>query len=208
MNRRRGIPLLQLALLTVLAVGAIGLALKEAPPIDNVTALNATAATFGSPVGSESFTMDLTYTVSSGKGGGVLRQVRRIAYVAPDRMIVAQLKPSLKLLGTVTTTQIDPTIDGYAKVTKGTTAWASHGSELTRTESLATFTRRVAASSSPHGTVHELAVIRNGQLDYVHLIVRIPQQSTADGRSVAKELIGETLQLRSIGGHRVPLGAS
>jgi hypothetical protein len=204
MGGRRIIPLVQLGLLTALSVGALVLGLTRSPPSGDVIMANATANTFGSPLGTESLVMDLTYTVSSGPGGGVLTQVRRINFTAPGHMVVHQTQPSAKLLGTVPANKIVPTLRGYAKVTGGSTTWVAHADRLNRTESLQTFTRRVSAQLSPRGTVQETADIHDGAFVFVHLKVIVPSQTLADGQTVEAEIIGETLQLRSLNGHPVP----
>jgi hypothetical protein len=204
MAGRKGIPLLQLALLTVLTAGAVALALSHSSLSGNTVIENATGATFGSPLGTESLVMDLTYTVSSGPGGGVLTQVRRIEFHAPTNMVVHQTSPSAKLLGTVPPDKIVPTLRGYAKVTEGSTPWVTDGSLLHRTESLTAFTHRVSDSISPEGTVKETALVHDGAFVYVHLHVVVPKQTLIDGDTVQREVIGETLQLRQLNGHAVP----
>src|ERR1700722_5966339 len=94
----RSIPPVILAILTLLTAGFAVLGFTTGPKSDELIVQNGTAATFGSPLGSNSFSLDLTSSVSSGSGSGVLSQVRLIKYRAPDHIVVYQTKPSVKKL--------------------------------------------------------------------------------------------------------------
>jgi hypothetical protein len=203
MERRRYIPLF---LLGVLAVGTAVFAvigLRSGPPSGNIEAENATAATFGSPIGTTSFNMDLISTVSSGSGSGVLSQERAVAFRRPAYMVVFQVKPQLKILGTEPKAAVPGDIEKYALITGGSGAWVAHGTTLTRTESLQTFSTRVPPKKPEHGTVYETLEVRDGYLVNVYLRVVVPRQSLGDDQFAPNSVVGETFKLLTINGKKV-----
>jgi hypothetical protein len=201
---RRYIPLILLGVLIVLTGLFAGLAVHTAPPSGDIAAENAAAATFDSPLGSHSLTLDLTNTVSAGGHSGVLRLVRRITYVPPARMVVYETHPRLERLGTVRGDRIIGSLSGYAGYVGGSATWVHQGSALTRTESLSTFTRRVSHTAAPRGNVYESIDVRDGYLVYLRIKVVLPSQRLSSGQSATGGVIGETLQIVSINGHAAP----
>jgi hypothetical protein len=200
MNRRHLIPQLLLAVLTVLVAVSAFIAVSEVPGSGNITVANATAATFGSPYGSVGFDMDLTSSVSSGQGSGVISQERAIQYIPPSKMIVYQVSgSSVTILGTVPATGIDGVIESYAAVTGGTATWVGHGSTYTRTEPLNTFSERVENKPSDRGTVYETADIRFGELVYVKVRASVPKQTLTSGARAVGGIEGETFAMLKIG---------
>ncbi|HEY1831536.1 MAG TPA: hypothetical protein VGG38_14970 [Acidimicrobiales bacterium] len=200
MNRRHYIPQLLLAVLTVLVAVSALIAVSEVPGSGSIVVANATAATFGSPYGSVGFDMDLTSSVSSGHGSGVISQERAIQFVPPSKMIVYQLSGStVSILGAVPAAGIDGVIESYAAVTGGSATWVAHGSTYTRTEPLNTFSERVENKPSDRGTVHETADVRSGQLVYVNVRASVPKQTLTSGARAVGGIEGETFALLKIG---------
>jgi hypothetical protein len=193
-----------LAVLIVLTALFAALAVGMEPPSGDIAVQNAAAATFGSPLGSHSLTLDLTNTVSAGGGSGVLRLVRRITYVPPASMVVDETLPSFKRLGTVPADRIIGSLGTYAAYVGGSATWVHHGSALTRTESLVTFTRRTSHTASPRGKVYESVDVLGGYLVYLQLKVIVPKQTLSSGETAEGGVIGETLRIVSIDGHAAP----
>lgn len=193
-----------LTLLGVLGAGAVALGLRMSPSSAVLTVQNATAATFGYPLGSQSFTLDLTSSVSSGKGTGTISQERTIDYRSPGHMVVYRAGPPVKLLGTLGADAITSVLTGYAAVTAGTTPWIRHGSHFARTESLVAFSARVSHIRSAEGKVYETAVVRDGYLVLVNLHVIVLGQTRVNGRITPGGIIGETFDLVRIGAGPAP----
>jgi hypothetical protein len=192
--KRGHIPHVILAVLTILALGAIALALSEAPNAASETVQNATSATFGSPLGSQSVSLDLLSSVSAGQGAGTLNQLLKITYVAPNSMTVYRATAPAANLGKVPIGRIIGTIEGYAAVTGGTAAWVQHGDHYTRTEALVPFYRRVFDKTSLPGSVYESATVRNGYLVSLHFNVVVQHQTSS---------VNETYRIVSIDGRAV-----
>jgi hypothetical protein len=204
MDRRHFIPLTLLGVLGVLTAVFAVVGLLGAPSGASLTVDNASAATFGSPPGTQSFWVQLTNTVSSGTGGGTLSQTRLIKYTPPGRMVVYLVAPSKKLLGTLNAAGIARTLTQYGEVTGGTTAWTQTGTRYTRVESLPVYEARVPMQSSLNGKVYETAIVRDGYLVYVNLHVVIPNQTVGGGRTATGGVDGETFQLVKINRNPVP----
>jgi hypothetical protein len=204
MHARRFIPRIILALLTLLAAGAIAVGLHDSTPSVNSTMANATAATYGAPLGVHSFSLDLTNSVSSGNGTGFISQVRRIDYSPTDGLTVFQTSPSTKVLGVLTAHNAQGVLASYAADTAGDAAWTQNGTRFTRTESLTSFSRRVHQQSSPHGTMYEHATVRDGVLVSLSLRAVFPRQRLASGKIAAAEIEGETFTLLKINGRTAP----
>jgi hypothetical protein len=203
-NRRRFIPLALVGVLAVLTAVFAVLGFTGGPPGADLAVQNATAATFGAPLGSQSFSVQLNNTVSSGKGGGTLSQTRLINYTPPDRMVVYLVAPSKKLLGTLDRDAIERTLTQYAAVTTGSTPWIRVGSHFTRVESLQVYEARVPKQPSLSGKVFETAVVRDGYLVDVNLHVVIPNQTTSAGRKATGGVDGESFHLLEIDGKVAP----
>jgi hypothetical protein len=208
MVRHRQVPLVLVALLALLTLGFAVLALSMAPGSASLAVQNGTAETFGSPLGADPFTLNLTSSVSAGQGSGVITQVRLIEYQAPGRMVVYRTSAPKKKLGTLGAAAIDKVLSGYAAVTAGSTPWVRAGSRFTRTESLVVFSARVSQQPSAKGTVYETAVVRAGELVLVNLRVVVPPEATTGGQSAPGGVIGETFHLLRINRSTAPSSTS
>jgi hypothetical protein len=202
--RRDHIPLALVALLALLTGGFAVLAVSMAPNGASLAVQNASEATFGLPLGSHSFSLDLISTVSSGRGGGVISQERYINYMPPDRMVVYRTSPSVKLLGVLHADAIAKVLAGYAAVTAGSTPWVDHGARYTRTEELVPFSARVSHIPSAVGKVYETAIVWEGYLIYINLHVVVPSQTFTGGKSDAGGVVGETFHMLRILGTKTP----
>lgn len=207
--RRNQIPLVLLAVLGVLTAVFAVLAISEVPNSADVTVTNATDATYTA----SSFELDLTYTVQSGPGSGVIKQVHRVLYKAPNFMLVAQTYPSVKLLGQIAPKKINSQINGYVEITRGSIGWTQHGSStFTRTEPLVNLTDRTqpksvsSGVSTVTGEVYETAQVQQGFLVSVKLKVIVPNQTLAGGQQEAGGIVGESFQLLHINGSKVGAG--
>ena len=204
MGRRNRIPPVLLSLLALLTALFALVALHGAPPSAVLTVQNGTAETFGTPLGSQPFSMDLTISVSSGPGGGQLSQVRLVIYAPPAHMAVYQTHPTLTLLGNLRRDAIEADLASYAAVTGGATPWVRHGSRFERTESLTAFTLRVHNSSGARGTVDETAIVRGDYLVYLHVGEVVPAQTLSTGQSITVERFAETFRLLRVDGSAAP----
>ncbi len=205
MAHRNRIPQGLLAILTVLTALFAVIGFRSAPHTSDLVVQNAADQTYTS----NSFTLDLIFTVASGQGGGVLKQVRRIDYRSPSDLMVYQVSPNAKVLGRIVPAKIDASIDEYEKVTQGNAHWIQHGNTFTRTESLVTYTSRtepVTTSrtiSNVAGVVYETATLSSGYLVSVVLNVVVPNQTLAGGQQAPGAKIGETYELEKINGNPV-----
>ncbi|MGP0029609.1 MAG: hypothetical protein ACLPVF_03790 [Acidimicrobiales bacterium] len=203
MTARRLVPMVLLAVLVLLLAGAAVWALTKAPNSADLTVHNGTGETFSA----QQFSLVLTTTVSSGTER---RSVGRlIAYTAPDQMVVFQVNPTTKRLGTVPADGITEAIDQYTAVTAGSTNWVRQGSHFERTESLRVYSARLSGKTASTGStvpgiVHEIAVVRGGYLVYVHLNVLVKSQVSANGQTAVGGSEQETLHLVRINGARAP----
>jgi hypothetical protein len=205
MAYRNRIPMGLLAILTVLTALFAVIGLRSSPHTSDLVVQNATDQTYTS----NSFTLNLIFTVASGEGGGVLKQVRRIDYQSPNYLMVYQVSPNAKVLGRIAPSKISASIDAYESVTQGSAHWVQHGNKFTRTEPLGTYTTRtepVTTSrtiSNVAGVVYETATVRSGYLVSVVLNVVVPNQTLAGGQQAPGAKIGETYQLEKINGSPV-----
>jgi hypothetical protein len=204
MGARRFIPEIILAVLTLLAAGAIVVGLHDSTPSVNGTVQSATAATYGAPLGDHSFSLDLTNSVSSGNGTGFISQVRRVVYTPPSRLTVYETSPSTRALGTVSAVNAQADLASYAAATAGDVTWTQHGTQFTRAESLTSYSLRVHQGTSVHGTMYERAVIRGGDLVSLNLRAVFPRQRLASGKIASAGVVGETFTLRTIDGSPAP----
>jgi hypothetical protein len=209
MPRRNVIPLVLLAVLGVLTALFAALAVSASPGSATVTVQNASGATFGSPTGAASFSMNLINTLSSGPNTGTLTQARLIDYVPPDRMAVYQAGPRRTLLAVLSPAAVTCALSGYGTIVGGTTPWTAEGTGFGRTESLMTYSARVphpvgrTCEPKPtpvHGQVFETAVVKGGYLVNLHLTIVVPPQTLDDGTQAAHGIEGETLQLLQVNG--------
>jgi hypothetical protein len=200
MDRRNQIPLLLVGALGVVAAAFMVLGILSVPNSGDISVQDGSAATFNA----SSFTLELTFTVSSGPGSGVLTQIRRITYSAPDHMAVYRETPNPGLLGYVNAAGIAKVLNGYTVVIQGDTPWKGSGSHFTRTESLVTFTARVSHKQSAQGEVFETALIHNGYLVYVNVKSVVPNQTVAGGGQAPGGVVGETFKVLSINGNPAP----
>jgi hypothetical protein len=210
-TRRNLIPLLLVAVLGVLALGFAVLGAANAPSGASVTVQNASTTTFGSPTGSNSFTMDIVSTVAGG-GSATLRQVRLIVYRPPSHMAVYEAGKQPRFLGFLGQDAIDCDLTIYTSLVGGSTAWNPAGSGVfRRTESLADYSARIpratastctSVASPVHGQVDERASVREGYLVGLRLTVIVPAQSLPGGQPAAHGVEGQELVLTEIAGTR------
>lgn len=189
-----------LAGLAILTTAFAVLAVVMSPGGTSLTVQNGATDTFGA----HSFSLDLTSSVSAGKGTGTITQVRLITYSAPSHMVVKRISPVAGVLGKLQPDAISMVINGYIAVTSGPTPWIRHGSSFTRTESLVNFTARVSHEKSAQGKVYETAMLNDGYLDYVNLKVVVPSQKLAGGKTAVGGVVGETFRLLRINGIAQP----
>ncbi len=211
MPRRNLIPLVLVALLLVLALVFAVLGQASSPARGSLAVQNATDATFGSPTGSQSFTMNLIASLAPGTGGGNVTQRRVIAFDSPDRMTVFQHEGTRTVrIAVLGPAAIPCVLRAYTSVVGGSTPWNANGDSFTRDETLADFSARVPHTaggvcaphpSAAHGTVAERAIVRSGYLIDLTLIVSVP--SVLPGGGTTHGVESEQLQMRTIGGTTV-----
>ena len=208
MPRRNLVPPVLLAVLTLLAAGFAALAVSAAPPTGSVIVQNATARSLGSPVGSTSFSLELSTTLAAA-GGATGTTVHLIDYSPPDRMTVYEVAPASARLGQLSASGIDCVLTSYAAIVEGATAWNATGSTYSRTESLAEFSARVPVpngrtcvprQSSAHGQVAERAVIRSGYLIALRTTTVVPRQTLPGGSPATAGTQTETFVFLAING--------
>jgi hypothetical protein len=207
-DRRHIIPLALLGVLTVLTALAAVWAVRSVPDVASQSVQLATAATFGDPLGSTVFSMDLTSSVSAGQGAGVISQTELIKYAGPGRLAVYKTKPSLTLVGRESRSAIAFSLAHYMAIVDGSTPWVGGGSRFTRTEPLMTFVARVQPSQTTkeavRGKVLETATVRDGYLVDLQVNLVVPKQSLAGGRLTAGGLQREVFHLLTINGSPAP----
>lgn len=187
-----------LGLMTALAGGAVAWGLLASPTTASIAVANATTQTYGAPLGSVSFTLDITVNVSALGTKGVISQVRRVVFSPPSHMVVYQTVPSAKRLGTIPGDGIRVAIDEYARASAGAATWTHHGTVLRRTETLADFTRRVTPGKPlPRGTVYETADVRNGYLVLFAVRAVVPRQQVQGGGTASGGVIDESYRIVS-----------
>lgn len=208
MPRRNLIPL---AILAVLAVGALVFAVigqMSAPSATTITVQNATATTFGSPTGSTSFVLDLITTLSSGATSGSLKQEHLIDYQPPGRMVV--IDTSTKDTTVLHQTSVTCALSAYTAMLQGPTEWNQKGNTYMRTESVADYTARVPSTVvgmkceprplSARGQVTQTVLVRSGYLVAARVRIVVPPQTLNNGRTAASGTETETLLFIEIGG--------
>jgi hypothetical protein len=212
--RRNLIPFALLGALVILALVFAVVGQTSAPNRDTLAVQNATSATFGDPAGSNSFSMNLSLSLSGSLRSRELSQERLITYRSPSQLIVSQrvgaVTHRVAVLGP---NAIPCVLRAYTSIVGGDTAWTTDGTTYTRDESLADFSARVPHSSATtcapqpsavHGSVAERALLKSGYLVDLTFIVSVPAQHRADGRPATPGLVeGERLQLLTIGGTAV-----
>jgi hypothetical protein len=209
MGGRRLIPLTLLGVMTLLIAGAGVWGQLRSPDGATITVQNATAATYGEPLGSTSFTMDLASNVSASGTKGFISSTRRVLYISPNDMVVAQTKPVLGLPQRQSKAQTREALKQYGAVTGGVIPWAHSGKALTRTESFTTFSARVTPGEQvADGTVHESVVIRGGYLVLISLRVLVPRQTLSDGAVAPGGVVTQTYRFLRINGRPAPALAS
>ncbi len=209
MPRRNGIPLTLLAVLTALTAVFAAVAVMAAPDGATLVVQNGTAETFGSPLGANSFSMDLTSQISAGPGTGTLSQTRLIKFVPPSHLAVYRTGPPVSLLGTLGSSAIQPALAGYAAIVAGPSHWVRQGSQFVRTETLQAFVARVRPPSrvpvtTAHGKVFEIAIVRGGYLVYLKISLVVPNQTLAGGTPAVTGMEGTTIRLLQINGRTAP----
>jgi hypothetical protein len=206
--RRNLVPLVLLAVLTLLTAGFAALAVSAAPPTGSVIVQNATAQTLGSPLGTTSFSLELS-TVLAGAGGAAGQTVHIIDYKPPDRMTVFQVTPTEAPLGRLPSTAITCVLSSYAAIVEGSAPWKAVGTTYSRTESLQTFSARVPKpngrtcvprQSGAHGQVVEQAVVRSGYLLALRTTTVVPPQTLPGGSHATAGTQTETFVFLEING--------
>jgi hypothetical protein len=206
--------LVPLALLAILAMGALAFALlgaSSAPSGATLAVQNASSQTFGSPPGSTSFRMDLVASVSSGSASPTESEVRQIRFAPPHHMAIYQVTSSTKFIGLLNPAGATCALSSYTLVVGGDTPWSPQGKTYQRTESLADYSSRVPqvtpTSCAPQpatvtGTVHEQAVVKSGYLLGVRITIDVPKQTLSNGTPAAFGREGEALIMIEINGKR------
>jgi hypothetical protein len=170
---------------------------------------NATAATFGYPTGSNSFTVELTSVVSSGPGTGSISQTRVIRFTPPSRMAVYSKGPNGSRLGSLNGAAATSALGSYVAIVGGPVDWVQHGSDFTRTERLVPFAARVkpqsaTLSTTATGTVYETAYVMDGLLVYLSVKLVVDRQTLANGSATTGGVESQTFHFIGIGGHAAP----
>ena len=209
MPRRNLIPLVLVIVLLVLALVFAVLGQSSAPNRSSLRVQNATSATFGDPTGTESFSLQLTDSLSATLTTGATTERRLIVYTAPDLLTVSQYVGTRTVrVATLGPAAIPCVLGAYASIVDGSTPWMATGDNYTRDESLADYSGRVPhlsgrtctpQPSAVRGTVAERAILKAGYLIDLTLIVSVPPQRLANGKEAAHGTEGERLQLLSIG---------
>jgi hypothetical protein len=211
--RRNLIPFLLLAVLVILALVFAVIGQRSSPNRASLAVENATSATFGDPAGSNSFTMNLSASLSASLHSSFTSQKRLITYRAPSRLTVYQVVGTRTVRRAVLGPSALPCVlSSYTSIVGGETAWSGDGTTYTRDETLAEFSSRVPNSSSTtcepepsavRGSVAEQAILRSGYLVDLTIIVSVPAQRLANGQPAAHGIEGERLAFLTIGGTAV-----
>jgi hypothetical protein len=206
--------LVPLALLAVLAIGALVFALlgaSSAPSGATLAVQSASSQTFGYPPGSTSFRMDLVASVSSGASNQSESEVRQIRFASPHHMAIYQVTSTTKYIGLLNPAGATCALSSYMAVVGGSTPWTPQGKTYQRTESLADYSARVPQvtpttcapqPSAVTGTVHEQAVVKSGYLLGVRITISVPKQNLSNGTPAAFGREGEALIMIEINGKR------
>ena len=208
MPRRNLVPLVLLGVLTLLTAGFAALAVSAAPPTGSVIVQNATAQTLGSPLGTTSFTLELS-TALAGAGGAAGTTVLLIDFKPPDRLTVFRATPTEVPLGQLPPSAITCVLSSYSAIVQGATPWKATGSKYSRTESLQDFSARVPKpngrtctprQSGAHGQVVEQAVVRSGYLIAMRTTTVVPSQTLPGGSQATAGTQTETFVFLQING--------
>jgi hypothetical protein len=200
MPRRNLVPLLLLAVLTLLAAVFAVVGAAAAPTSTTIQVQNAAEKTFGTPTGANSWILELVTSVNVGVGTANGTTERLIDYAAPTRMVVYDVTgSSAKIAGVLRQPAVSCVLNSYAAMLEGEQSWSQKGATFTRTESLADYSARVPHAngttcapvpSTAPGQVHETAILRSDYLVAARAQVVAPTHGTQ----------GETLVFIRIGG--------
>jgi hypothetical protein len=203
MPRRNLIPLVLLAVLTVLTAFFAVIGARKAPTATTIQVQNAAEKTFGTPTGANSWILELITSVNVGFGTANGTTERLIDYFPPNRMVVYNVSgSSARLAGVLHQPAITCVLNSYTATLQGSGSWTQKGATFTRTESYADYSGRVprphgatceAVASTAPGQVHETAIIRSDYLVAARVRLVVPTQATQ----------GETLVFIRIG--KVPV---
>jgi hypothetical protein len=211
MPRRNLTPLVLVGALAVLALLFAFVGASSAPGAASLIVQNATGATFGSPVGTTSFSMSLVDSIAAATGSASISQTRLVRYVPSGRMTVYQVTASgSQVIAVLGGPASQCALTAYTSIVTGPARWTAAGNgTYTRTESLADYTGRVPYAtgttcsprpSTVHGTVTEAATVKSGYLTALHLSVMVPPQTLANGKAAPHGVEGEDLNLVKING--------
>jgi len=204
MGGRRLVPVTLLGLMTLLAAGAVAWGLKASPTTASVAVDNATVQTYGAPLGSVPFTLEITVNVSALGTPGVISQVRRVVFSPPSHMVVYQTAPIAKNLGMQSENHLRDALRQYAVQSAGS-GWTHDGVGLWRTESLADYTKRVTPGRPlPKGRVYETAEVRNGYLVLFTVRAVVPRQQVQSGGTASGGVTEESYRVVSDNGKVLP----
>ena len=214
MPRRNLIPFALLAVLVILALVFAVVGQTSSPNRASIAVQNATSATFGDPAGSNSFSMNLSASLSASLRSGSISQERLITYRPPGHLTVYQrVGADARRVAVLGPSAIPCVLSSYTAIVGGNTAWNANGNTFTRDETLADFSARVPHSSATtcapqpsavHGSVAERAILKSGYLVDLTLVVSVPAQRLANGQPAPHGIEGERLQLLTIGGTAWP----
>jgi hypothetical protein len=210
--RRNLIPLVLLAVLAFLTLVFALLGASSAPSGATLTVQNASAKTFGSPTGSNSFTMDIVSNVAA-RTGRSATQVRQVVYQPPDNMVVYLVAERARIRSVLSPAAAACDLSIYTAYVGGSTSWTPASTEgaFTRTESLAAYSSRVPRATSGtcepvgaivQGHVDERVVLREGYLVGLRLVAVVPPQTLPSGRPAVSGTESETFVLSEINGTR------
>ena len=189
--------------MTLLAAGFAVLAVSEVPNSADVAVHDATLQSYTS----NSFTLDLIFTVSAGTGTRRAQAGAADSSTAPPPTCWSRkLARRAKTYGQIELRKVAGELKNYESVTGGSVNWVQHGSVFTRTESLTAYLKRTEPSkvtkgvATVSGVAHETAIISNGYLISVDVNAIVPNQSLANGQQAAGAKIGEDYQLVKVNG--------
>jgi hypothetical protein len=196
MPRRNLIPLLLLAVLVVgTAVFAV-VGQASAPNSTTITVQNATAKTFGSPTGANSFLLDLVNTLSTGTKTGNVSQTRLLDYTAPDRLLIYPVGTGSKVPTVLRQPAISCALSAYTAMVQGP---ADYTARVPRTGGTTCEPQAVTAQ----GTVAETVVIRSGYLVAARVRIVVAPQTLPSGQTATNGVEGETIVFIQIGSVQV-----
>jgi hypothetical protein len=182
--------LLLLAVLTVLTAVFAVFGARSAPTSTTIQVQNATAKTFGTPAGANSWTLELITSVNVGSGTANGTNERLIVYSAPVRMVVYDVSgSSARIAGVLRQPAVSCVLSSYAAMLQGQVSWVQKGETFKRTETLADYSSRVPhanasgtscqpVASTTQGQVRETAVLRSDYLIAAQARVVAPSHGT------------------------------